>query len=477
MEKAVRDEQLLLTDTHIADHIRANQAKAAALALAQDTLVHDPALHDIAAMAISCDYGVMDADALLKQLRAIVILIETFKNKPRFLEMQRLLMVLLRAGIHRVNGAAMDVLTLWRDAIQVDIGGKVTILGNLDDDFLNILSMGKETREAERQLTAIDQLVNDGHGEKLQSVSVAFNIPYDDTEKILFRITTMFDARGNFSRQAFDSMVDELAGYGDHVFELMWCYFKVMKACTNRVAFLNALQHLIHRMKRPKHALRYLLTDFCRRSDQVMPSDRSAFMLANILLRSYNQELDVNIEMTPEDVLNVRKGLDPDVVHYAQFRVDSMDDRFSAKVHTIHENIIAQLTASVPFDQAVTIRQLLLLEREVFIFLSLIAGHTARFILVSALREYGHPQQGVYRYSQARAYLPIFLQHLKVIIRGVGRVGARDDVILLRQIHASEAELTQFDKSPEYQRAVVRTLAWVEKAIHGIPDATHRPVA
>jgi hypothetical protein len=53
--------------------------------------------------------------------------------------------------------------------------------------------------------------------------------------------------------------------------------------------------------------------------EKVEPSDRNAIMLANILLRTYNKELDVDIEMTPEEVLNVRNGLDRDVVHYASF--------------------------------------------------------------------------------------------------------------------------------------------------------------
>jgi hypothetical protein len=44
------------------------------------------------------------------------------------------------------------------------------------------------------------------------------------------------------------------------------------------------------------------------------------------------------------------------------------------------------------------------------------------------------PKAGIYRHHGAATYLPVFLQHLKIIVRGVGRVGTRDDVDLLKQI-------------------------------------------
>jgi hypothetical protein len=46
------------------------------------------------------------------------------------------------------------------------------------------------------------------------------------------------------------------------------------------------------------------------------------------------------------------------------------------------------------------VRHLLFLEREIFIFLSLLSGKTAHLILVSALNEYGDPKAGIYRTSE-----------------------------------------------------------------------------
>jgi hypothetical protein len=431
----------------------------------------DQRLHDAAAVAILNDYDDMGADTFLKQLRTYSLILNALRKDAVFQEMLTILMNLLRTGVYRVSGEALDAVTVRRDALRVDIDGKSTLIGNVNGELLTILSLGKESRETERQLMVIDRLVKCRNDANLEAVSRSFKIPLHDTEKITLLIERLFDNQGNFIRKTFEPMLDELARHGNHAFELLWCYFKVLKGRANRVSFLNALQHLISRINRPKHALRFLLADFCRHPDQVEPSDRNAIMLANILLRTYNKELDVDIEMTPEEVLNVRNGLDRDVVHYAKFRIDSVEYRFSTKVRAIHENLVARLNATTSGRQTPSVRHLLFLEREIFIFLSLLSGKTARLVLVSALTEYGDPKAGIYRHLRAASYLPVFLQHLKIIVRGVGRVGTRDDVGLLRQISEYGLELSRLSGTPENQRSVVRTMGWIENVIRSITTA------
>ncbi len=464
----MKDCRFLSADIDPAKDTNVDTLKEQALQLIHRELTEDQKLHDDAAVAIQNDYDNMGADAFLQQLRTYSLVLNALKKKAVFPEMLALLTNLLRTGIYKVDGGALDAVNVRRDAIQVEIDGKSTLIGTVDGEFLTILSLGKENRETERQLVVIDQLVKRRNDKNLQAVSRSFKIPLHDTEKITLLIQQLFDGQGNFIRKTFEPMLDELARHGNHAFELLWCYFKALKGRANRVAFLNALQHLISRINRPKHALRFLLADFCRHPDKVEPSDRNAIMLANILLRTYNKELDVDIEMTPEEVLNVRNGLDRDMVHYAQFRIDSVEYRFSTKVRTIHEKMVALLNATTPGKQTPSVRHLLFLEREIFIFLSLLSGKTAHLILVSALTEYGDPKAGIYRNLRAATYLPVFLQHLKIIVRGVGRVGSRDDVSRLKKISEYGFQLSELSGSPENQRSVVRTMEWIDNVIRSI---------
>jgi hypothetical protein len=467
----MKDSRFLSADIDPAKDSNINSLKEQALQLIHQTLTEDQQLHDDAAIAILNDYDNMGADTFLKQLRTYSLIMNAMKKKVVREKMQVFLVALLRTGIYKVSGEALDAVTVRRDALQVNIDGKSTIIGTVNAEFLTILSLGKESRETERQLMVIDRLVNFRNEANLQAVSESFKLPIHDAEKITLLIEKLFDGQGNFIRKTFEPMLDELSRHGNHAFELLWCYFKVLKGRANRVSFLNALQHLISRINRPKHALRFLLADFCRHPDKVEPSDRNAIMLANILLRTYNKELDVDIEMTPEEVLNVRNGLDRDVVHYAQFRIDSVEYRFASKVRAIHEKIVEQLNSSTPGRETPSVRHLLFLEREIFIFLSLLSGKTAHLILISALTEYGDPKAGIYRNLKATTFLPVFLQHLKIIVRGVGRVGTRDDVSLLKQISENGFKLSQLSGSPENQRSVVRTIEWIDNVIRSVTTA------
>lgn len=464
----MKDSRFLSADIDPARDSNVNRLKEQALQLIHQELTDDQSLHDAAVIAVSNVYDDMGVEAFLKQLCTYNQILNALKEKTVFQEMLTILVNLLRTGVYKVAGEALDAVTVRRDALQVDIDGKSTIIGSVRGELLTILSLGKESRETERQLMVIDRLVKRRNDANLQAVSRSFKIPIHDAGKITLLIEKLFDGQGNFIRKTFEPMLDDLALHGNHAFELLWCYFKALKGRSNRVSFLNALQHLISRINRPKHALRFLLADFCRHPDKVESSDRNAIMLANILLRTYNKELDVDIEMTPEEVLNVRNGLDRDVVHYAMFRLDSVEYRFSTKVRLIHEKLVALLNDSTSGRREPSVRHLLFLEREIFIFLSLLSGKTAHLILISALTEYGDPKAGIYRNLRAAAYLPVFLQHLKIIVRGVGRVGTRDDVDLLKQIGEYGLQLSQISNTPENQRSVVRTMGWIENVIRSI---------
>jgi hypothetical protein len=383
-----------------------------------------------------------------------------------------LLADLLRIGIYKVSGEALEAVTVLKDGLKIAVGRKTTLLGTMHSELLTVVSLGKESRMTEQRLVAVEKMVGDPTEDNLKAVSQTFQLPVKDTERIMISIQNLFGEKRRFIRSAFEMNPDILANHGNRAFELSWCVAKVLEGRNNRVAFLNALQHLISRMQRTKQALRFLLADFCRFPNTVRLSDRNAIMLSNILLRLYNKELDVDIEMTPEEVLNVRNGLDKDAVNYAQFRLDTVETRFASKVCAIHEQLTALLEDPVEAQKDFSIRHLLLLEREIFIFLSLLSGKTAHMIMISALNEYGNPDAGIYSCSRAISYLPFLFQQLKVIIRGVGRIGTPDDIASLEQIKRQGDRMMELYGSRENQLALTRTLRGIDNAITSI-SMTH----
>ena len=467
----MKDARYLSTDIDPSIGVHVKRLKSRALSMVRRELYKDPDLHDDAEIAVLAEYDGMDAASFLNQLCTFSVILNNLERKDAYPEMVSLLASLLRIGIYKVSGKALDAVTILQDGIKMEVGRKVTLLGTMNNELLTIVSLGKESHMTEQRLWTVEKLINVPDKENIQAVSHAFKLPDKDTEKIIFLIRNLFSEQKNFIRSRFELALGELACYGNRAFELSWCMAKVLEGRSNRVAFLNALQHLISRMKRPKHALRFLLADFCRFPNRVQLSDRNAMMLANILLRSYNKEIDIDVEMTPEEVLNIRNGLDKDIVNYAQFRIDRMETRFASKVHTIHKQLIALLKHPANAKADLSIRHLLLLEREIFIFLSLLSGKTAHMILISALNEYGDPNAGIYRRPRATSYFPVFLQQLKIIAHGVGRIGTPDDVTSLKRISRHSIQMEQLYGSRENQSALARTMRGIDNAMRNISMA------
>jgi hypothetical protein len=464
----MKDDRYLSADIDPSADVRMQRVKAQALALIRCELTTDPNLYDDAESAILADYDGMDAKSFLNQLCTFSLILNHLEKKEAYQPMVSLLASLLRIGICKVSNDALEAVTIFQNGLKIKVGSHVTLVGTMNSELLAIVSQIKEIQMIEQRLAMVEKLINQPTEENLKPVSHACQLPVKEIERILFLTRNGFGEQRNFIRSVFEMSLGELACHGSRAFEFSWCVLKGIEGRSNRIAFLNALQYLISRMQSSRAALRLILADFCRLPNRVMLSDRNTMMMANVLLRTYNKEFDVEVEMTPEEVLNVRNGLDKDLVNCTQFWIDALEARFAAKVRTIHEKLIALLEYPPQSKAEFTIRHLLLLEREVFIFLSLSAGRTAHKILISALNEYGDPDAGIYRYPRAASYLPVFLQQLKIIARGVGRIGTTDDVKLMHKISQHGLKITQLYGSRENQVALTRTMRGIDTAMRSI---------
>jgi hypothetical protein len=132
--------------------------------------------------------------------------------------------------------------------------------------------------------------------------------------------------------------------------------------------------------------------------------------------------------------------------------------------------MVARLNATTD-SQIPSVRHLLFLEREIFIFLSLLSGQNRTPYSGFGIDRIWRSKSGDLSHLRAATYLPVFLQHLKIIVRGIGRVGTRDDVGLLKQISENGIQLSKISGTPENQRSVVRTMGWIENVIRSITTA------
>ena len=289
-----------------------------------------------------------------------------------------------------------------------------------------------------------------------------FAITDEDARELLNLLQSSFDSEGRFRRKVFEGHLKEFAKYERNIFQFLWHYLKQINNRQDRVSYLNSLQLLISEMKDPKQALLVLLADFIKTPMQVTFFDRNAPILCNILLRKYNQELRNEIEITPEEVLMVREGLDPDRVAVAIEQVSMHQDKFYQKIRLVHEGFQQALNPRAVAEKTLPIRYLVTLEREAYIFLSLIGGSAGHKIIRDAIEEYSNPHARIYMLDKSSENIPAIMQLFKVLIRGLHRFNDIADLPLLQSVMGQEKPL--MSKVPDNQYLVVkRVMEWADR--------------
>jgi hypothetical protein len=385
------------------------------------------------------DYVQLDSSNFSERLQKATDLLRSLERNPKGEEILDSVIESIQQRVEMVSDDVFDAMTIVNDRIQFkpEDGGKETVLEKVHSSLLSMISLFKERSATKKKFAVIKHQGLDFGQVDYAALAQQFNMTDNEASSIVGLLKRCFDPRGFFVRTEFEARIPDFLSHEKNIFEFLWGYLKETLVRKDRVSFLNSLQLLIHQLQQPKKALRFLLADLCQAPREVHFSDRNALMLSSLLVRTYNKELTTDIELTPEEVLLVKNGLDPDIIKYAAWRIDVDKGRFQDKLNTVH----SQLLTALKGDQWQTVappRFLLSLEREAMIFLSLIAGKTARNTLVDLLQFYGNPHDEVYHLPQSRAMLSLLFQQLKLIVRAMGRVADIEDVNILAQLKQKE---------------------------------------
>jgi hypothetical protein len=314
------------------------------------------------------------------------------------------------------------------------------------------------------------------NNEEIEIIAKDFGISEENAQGIVQLLKSCFDKEVRFHRATFEKHIAQFAEYEESVFDILWYYLKEISNRKDRVGFLNALQVLIGKMKKPENALKVLLEDFIRRPDKVAFPDRNIFILSNILVRKYNQEVNLDIELTPEAVLDVYHGLNSEVVKFAAETIDDYQDKFFQKIRTIHKKLLKSIVRTNDDIDEMPLKYLLSLERETFIFFALVQGETSLSILRSALKEYGDPRCEVYQIGQDLKLFSLTLPHLKLIVRAVGRLKDKELVGTLNKIREREMAFLQLGKGVQHEQLVRRVMETADKSIDKILSRPKTPL-
>jgi hypothetical protein len=225
---------------------------------------------------------------------------------------------------------------------------------------------------------------------------------------------------------------------------------------------------LIPQLQQPQTIVRTLLADFAKTPDSIALSDRSALVLMTLLMSNYNKDLGKDIEITPEEVLGITQDLNTKMIAGVSKLIDASQEKYFKKFRTIHRKLNELLVRSHSEGEQMSLRDIFALEREVYIFLSLVGGNSARALLRSAAQVFGDPRGTIYYFHESERFFPSLLQLLKVVSRGLGRVGMKSDLSLLEGIKEREGEFFDTMGQTGHQEHVKRVMEYVNASIQSI---------
>lgn len=412
----------------------------------------------------SNDYEQIDLQGIEGRLQQISELLTVIESSGQGEEIAEEVHRRIQAGMDQVPGDLLDDIVVQEDVLKIWDGDEEKIIGKANDDLLNIIDTSKE-RTASR-IKMRRSLRPDAHISDLDHEELAerFNISIHESKEIIKFFKACFDRQKNFQRVLFEKNIANFAGYPKRIFEILWEFLRETPDRQDRLPFLNSLQLLVSEIGQPKQAIKVLISDFLLNPTEISYPDRNALMLAIQFLRTYNKEINMDIEITPEEVLMVRVGLDKSVVRYAAWKIDAEQEKCIAKVATIRKKLLESFETAVPDDRVMPIRFLMALERELHIFLALVGSKTAVEVIRQALDFCGSPASRIYQSEESRHQTSSLLQHLAVLVRAIGRVGHPADFELLDSIKSQEQEFLELSDAPRHAAQVRRTMGWIEAA-------------
>ena len=409
------------------------------------------------------DYPKINAKHLEERLGLSSHLLDAIDNKPKSKDAREEVLTSLQKRLDTVQDDVFDNLYVTRaEDGQTDDRG--AFQKAIHRRLFKMVSFFKGRSTTRRKMKSMVHGAMHFEARDYDILAQDFGIDLEDAHGLVDALKKCFDAKGRFLKSAFTEGLPHFTRYEKKIFEFLWRHLKDVIAPKDRTVFLNALQMLTARMNQPKRAFKILLEDFLRDPQEIQFSDAKSLVLANLILHEYDKAL-ADIEITPEDILFNQRGLDPDVARYAAWRMDRDQEVFFDKIRTIHKALCEALELGMTRRQHLSVKDLLSLEREVYIFLSMIETLVGRSVLRSAVNEYGSPESDLYFLKESDRFISHLLQNLRIAIRGLANIGSMESIPLLETVKTREEVFQRLKKTKAHREQSRMISEWVDEAV------------
>ncbi|MCJ8501933.1 hypothetical protein [Desulfatitalea alkaliphila] len=431
------------------------------------------ALPDVkAAMAhlFDDDFGALAPDGVVKRLGGISRLLQDLaRHVEDPLLIERVIAFLYRR-LEQLPEALVAGMVVQRQGVTIDHQGRTLMVGMVHPRVLELILSIREARAVRRKMAVVDEWATGGRDPDSEKLADLFRLSSADCATLILALNGCFGDDDRFVSSRFVQQMDRLSPYSIQAFEILWCLLRRTPALRDRLILLSAIVLLIQRLHDLKGATGFLLADFLPTQPLISTSPYYAFRLINGMLHARQNRWTGNDSITPEEVLDGHDGVDDALQRHIVWRLGIDRVRLSGHFTAIRRKLREQIQAANPmaYSEEMDPSTLLALEREGLVLMALVGGEAARAVLHGALEFYGDPHGPIYQSRMDTRFLADLMDHLRIVLKAMTRVGRPEDLTRLKALEQSAALLMTLDTDPAHKRRVKKTLAWVAPAIRAI---------
>ena len=398
-------------------------------------------------------YRNIQSKAMGKRLSRATEFLELAEESANKEDLQNKALHNIEEGLRNIPDEVYDELSIEGNRISaIDDQGETTSW-SLHQKIFELVSYFKQRTLTRRKVQAIRVQRVEFDNVDFSVIARNCKVSVQEAEHLVGLLKECFSDLGRFKRSSFEKNIPDFLKYEENVFEFLWYYMKELELKEDRVAFLNSIQILVGQLKKPEKALNILLADIFSPSSLGRFSDRNGLMLAIILLRTYNKESTNHIELTPEEVLGIQKGLNQEMVRASLEFFRQNQEQVVLKVKRLTELLLQISIKKVHQEEQMQIRFLISLMR-VVVFCALIGGRISQSTVTGVVREFGNPRSQFYQKADDKLHISRGLKLLQVAARGMKRFNDPHAMELLKNISHREREFIELCDNPNHQLIV-----------------------
>jgi hypothetical protein len=413
------------------------------------------------------DFNRINSKNLSERLHLSSALLNSIEKESAEKHLKEEVLGNIQSRLQTVKDEIFDDLYLSAQTDRSPSESNSGVLKIFHNQLFKMISFFKLRSTTRKKMSAMVHQAMQFSAQEYETLAKDFRITLPEAQKLVESLKACFGQGGEFNKRVFQQTIPFFIQYEKKIFEFLWYHLKDTILAKDRIAFLNSLQSLASQMNQPKRAFKILVEDFYHDPALVNFSDSKALMLANLILRRYDKSL-ADFEITPKDIIIDKANLDEEVVRYASWRIDKEQEHFCEKIRTIHLHLLEALLRGQTQRHNFSPNDLLGLEGECFIFLALIGGSTARTVLRSAVRDYGSPEAALYLSKHSADNLLHVIQNFRLVVRGLGVIGAMEDMATLDEVLQKRDAFLQNPKTKKYFQQENLLQEWINEAKNNI---------